>query len=148
MTEPESELTALIRETGLSVRQLVARAQERGNRVGRTTFRDAITAPTISPDKIRDFAGILGTTPSVVALAMLSDRGIPPCARPSIERDPNLSDRTRKVLLAVLDVMEEGGVSAQAEASAYTQQFAVPDAEYLEPQGLRLSERPIGDTGP
>lgn len=112
-TRYESHLGALIEQqkrlNGLSDAQVVQRAQERGQKLGKSNIGRVANGdnPSLSRSTILGLAAGLGVTPATVARAALADMGIiltEPEAdtETAIRTDPMLPEQGRRLLLSLL----------------------------------------------
>jgi transcriptional regulator with XRE-family HTH domain len=108
-----SHLGALIEQqqrlNGLSYADIVARANQRGEKLGKSNVGRVARGenPSLSRATILGLAAGLGVTPATVARAALADMDIvltePEAdAETAIRSDPTLSDQGRQILLATL----------------------------------------------
>jgi hypothetical protein len=112
-TRHQTHLGALIEQqkelNGLSDAQVVARAKERGQKLGKSNIGRVASGdnPSLSRNTIFGLAAGLGVTPATVARAALADMGIiltEPEAdtEMAIRTDPTLSENGRRMLTALL----------------------------------------------
>lgn len=132
-TRDETNLGELIaqqlRLNRLSYSQIVARAKERGERLGKSNLGRVRVGdnPSISRATIFGLAAGLGIAPSTVARAALADMGITLAERDAdtetaIRTDPTLPEQGRRLLLAMLgEIKSQGEVGVRGADQAADQ---------------------------
>ncbi|WP_280441048.1 hypothetical protein [Nocardia brasiliensis] len=99
----------------LSNTEIAARAEERGEKLGKSNIQRVASGdnPSLSRATIFGLAAGLGITPATVARAALADMGImltepESDAEAAIKTDPTLSEHGRRLLLAMLSEIKSG----------------------------------------